>query len=239
VASLPDGPRPGTLPLGAVSKEETVMSQADPFTPPDHPRSSAGCFVVAVTGLVVFVTMLFLGGVLATVLFPRLLPWDRHKEPQRRGIGGKLTRLELLPLTGGGDQITLDDLKGRVVLLTFWGTWSEPSREQLPRIAAVGEKFRNREGFLLLPVSCGRGVHADLRQLRLDTVAFLQEKDIRIATFADPNQVSRLAVEEVVGFADYPTTLVLDRTGAVRGVWSQEAADGELEALIGKLLEES
>ncbi|HUT10966.1 MAG TPA: TlpA disulfide reductase family protein [Thermoguttaceae bacterium] len=213
------------------------MSQGEQLQPSDSRRSPAGCFVVAVTAMVVFVTMLFLGGVLATVLFPHLLEWNRPAGQEQPGIGGKLTRLELVPLTGGGEVLTLDDLDGQVVLLSFLGTWNEPSREELLHIAAVGEKFQDRKDFTLLAVSCGRAVRTDPRQLRLDTVSLLDEKGIRMATYADPDHVSRLAVDEVVGFADYPTTLVLDRSGTVRGVWSGSAAEGEMEALIEKLLE--
>jgi len=229
---------PSLFEAHSLSRKETAMSQVEQFEPSHARRSSAGCLVVGVTGVVVFATMLFLGGVLATVLFPHLFEWNRPAGEQQPGIGGKLPQLELVPLTGGGRVLTLDDLERQVVLLSFLGTWNEPSREELPHLATVGEKFQDRKDFTLLAVSCGRAVRTDLRQLRLDTASLLNEKGIRMATYADPNHVSRLAVDEVVGFADYPTTLVLDRSGSVRGVWFRQAAEGEMEALIAQLLEE-
>ena len=78
----------------------------------------------------------------------------------------------------------------------------------------------------------------DLEELRADTAALLALKDVDMPTYADPEQVSRRAVDEVIGFQGYPTTLILDRQGVIRGVWDGVASAHQLETLIDRLDEE-
>lgn len=39
----------------------------------------------------------------------------------------------------GGAAVSLDDFKGKVVLLDFWATWCEPCLRQMPRLAEAQE----------------------------------------------------------------------------------------------------
>jgi cytochrome c biogenesis protein CcmG, thiol:disulfide interchange protein DsbE len=152
--------------------------------------------------------------------------------------GKTLSQLRLQPLTGGTQPVTLADLSGQVVLVYFWGTWCPPCRTELARIADIERKFHDQPAFKLLAVSCGRGVKEDPAVLDYDTRVFLQQANITMPTYCDPENLSRQAVDEAVGF-EYPTTLVLDRQGTIRGVWSGQAdpgEDGEMRQLIARLL---
>ena len=40
-----------------------------------------------------------------------------------------------------GEEINLDTLKGKVVLLDFWGTWCAPCRISLPRLKDLASKI--------------------------------------------------------------------------------------------------
>jgi thiol-disulfide isomerase/thioredoxin len=193
--------------------------------------------------------VLFLMALTASfVLLPIL--WERMGGPeqqesgggpeQHRGVGRTLPRLELYPLTAEGGMVTLPDIRGRVVLLNFWGTWCPPCREELPHIAVVQRKFRGQNSFQLLAVSCGRGVHEDLEQLRADTQAFLDQQNFDLPTYADPNSITRNAVNEASRFDGYPTTLLLDRQGIIRRVWVgyRPGVAGEMEESIARLLAE-
>lgn len=59
-----------------------------------------------------------------------------------------------LPMFGGG-EVTLSELRGKVVLLDFWATWCPPCMQEL---SVVQEKVIDRfagEEFVFLPVSRG------------------------------------------------------------------------------------
>jgi thiol-disulfide isomerase/thioredoxin len=51
-----------------------------------------------------------------------------------------------------GQHITLDGLKGKVVLIDFWATWCGPCREALPHIQKIARKFAGQP-LVILSVS--------------------------------------------------------------------------------------
>ena len=59
----------------------------------------------------------------------------------------------LKPLDESAYGAVLTANKGSVVLVDFWATWCAPCREEMPRIAALGRKYRAK-GFRLVTVSC-------------------------------------------------------------------------------------
>ena len=52
-----------------------------------------------------------------------------------------------------GKTIRLEDFRGKVVLLNFWTTWNQMSREQLPALKAVYDAFGNDPRFAMLGLS--------------------------------------------------------------------------------------
>lgn len=159
-----------------------------------------------------------------------------------RGTGEvkTLAQLGLQPLTGQGQPVGLADLTGRVVVLHFWEPESSPSREALPHMAAIESQFRGRSAFRLLSVSCGQSTKEDFRTLRKSTRAVLDEKHVDLPTYGDAGGISRSAVERAVGISGYPTTLILDRQGRIRRVWTgfQAGMETEMQQLIARLLDE-
>jgi peroxiredoxin len=91
-------------------------------------------------------------------------------------------------------------------------------------------------------VSCG-GQDDDpvLDQLRADTQAFLESRNVELPTYADQNAVTRRALATLLQLEDfvYPTTMVVDRQGRIRGFWTgyDARAVGEMKAVIEALLE--
>lgn len=155
--------------------------------------------------------------------------------------GQRLAELQLHPLSGGDvAPVDLAHLTGRVVLINFWSASSAASREQLAQLARLHRKFRDQAAFRLLCVSCGRQNAEDVEALRAETRSVLQEEGIRIPTYADLRGVTRRAVDRAVGLSDYPTTLIIDRLGRIRGLWVgyREGARSNMEQMVAQLLAE-
>ncbi len=138
-----------------------------------------------------------------------------------QAVGRPLPMLELEGLTGTEETVRLDDLKGKVVLVNFWGTWCPPCVEELPHIADLAAALGDRPDFRLLAVSSPAGeADADLFILRSQTEDFLKTRQLDLPTYADPNGVTWQGVDMAIGgFDSMPTTVLLDRGGVIRGVW--------------------
>ncbi len=153
-------------------------------------------------------------------------------------VGHRLPHLQLAPLNGAERSIGLDDLTGHVTLLDFWGTWCPPCREEIPHIATLAAKYKDAPGFQVLAVSCGTDDREDVGELRADTFEFLQQQHLDLPTYFDPQAFTRQGIDMIGGFQGYPTTLVLDRQGIIRGAWVgyQTGDERDIERVIAELL---
>ena len=135
-------------------------------------------------------------------------------------VGRRLPGLELQALTGDVKDVSLNELAGKVAVINFWGTWCPPCRQEFPEIAALWVQLRDQPDFQLFSVSCEDN-DVNLGPLRMQTIMFLVQGESKLPTYADRSAQTRRNVAMVLGengFA-YPTTLVLDQTGVIRGVW--------------------
>jgi thiol-disulfide isomerase/thioredoxin len=150
--------------------------------------------------------------------------------------------LRLVGLTGTSGGVWFDDLAGRVTLVNYWGTWCPPCIREFPDIVALAERFGSAEDFRLYAVSCGEGPEPSLGELRAQTTAFLASRAPELPTYADPNGESRRAMTAALGLPgmSYPTTLVLDRHGTVRGFWQgyRPRNGQEMAEVVERLLDE-
>jgi thiol-disulfide isomerase/thioredoxin len=157
-------------------------------------------------------------------------------------VGRQLSGLALKPLVGQGQPVTLDGLKGKVVLLNFWATWCPPCRMELPHIAQLQKKFSAMDDVQVLPINSDDASQGS-DQLSLEVTAMLRDLKIELTVYSDPYGVSRDAVMSLPGFDDMaiPTTLVLDRQGVVRYVWVGygPGLEHRMEQAITDLLEGS
>lgn len=179
--------------------------------------------------------------VLAVFFYTLLKPAGRRENSS--AVGDKLEQLRLEPLTGGGQAVGLNDLAGRVTVINFWGTWCPPCVMEFPHVVRLNHRYRKHKAFQLFAVSCESRHDMQLAELADDTAAFLEGREVDLPTYADPQSVTRLAVEQVLGETSfsYPTTLVLDSSGVIRGVWVgyKSGVEREIDALVKKLLADS
>ncbi len=157
---------------------------------------------------------------------------------QHPAVGQRLLSVDLQALTGAVPDIRSRDLQGKVVLLNFWGTWCPPCRKEFPHIAKLHEDLAGEQGFCVLAVSCGQDGLEDEDELRAATENFLERMGTTLPTYADLQLDTRKSVFLLLGQLVYPTTLVLDREGAVRGVWEGYTSGDEkaVRRLVEKLL---
>lgn len=122
-----------------------------------------------------------------------------------------------------GNQVTLSDYKGQVVLVNIWATWCPPCRAEMPDLQAYYAANRQK-GFVVLAIDAGDD--------RTEVAAFASEYGLSFPILLDPQSqlVNRMNV------FDYPTSFILDRNGVVRNVHIGQYPPELLKADIAAVL---
>ena len=82
--------------------------------------------------------------------------------------------------TFDGDEITLDDLSGNVVVVNFWASWCVPCEDEAPILQQTWERYQS-ENFVILGLT-----HADIRR---DSLAFVEEYGLTYPNAPDPSGI--------------------------------------------------
>ena len=112
-----------------------------------------------------------------------------------------------------GQTWSLDQVRGKVVLLRFWADWCPYCRYEMPIIDKYYRKL-NKEGFLVLAVN--------VKQSPEVALAFTAQLDITFPIPLDPD--GKMAKR--YGVYGIPTNFLIDRQGIIR------------EILIGEVFKE-
>jgi beta-lactamase regulating signal transducer with metallopeptidase domain/thiol-disulfide isomerase/thioredoxin len=150
--------------------------------------------------------------------------------------GDRETRKRLDPLEGHpapalavdnwsdsqGRKLTLNELKGKVVLIDFWGVWCGACVEALPNLQRIHDKFRDR-GFELI------GVHSTEHGERMSEFAREHKLDWPLAVDIANKTESAYRVK------GWPALYLIDRQGILRVA---EPHPLQLEVQIERLLAE-
>ncbi len=126
-----------------------------------------------------------------------LLPCCAKKEKEA-GLAPSFTLKTL-----DGKEISLSQLKGKVVLLDFWATWCAPCKESIPHLVQLYKDYRGR-GFELIGMNVDKG---DIEAVR----RFVTSVDIPYPVVTAPEDVIRNY--RVTGI---PATFLIDREGRIR-----------------------
>ncbi len=79
-----------------------------------------------------------------------------------------------------GKQVSLDDFKGKPVLITFWATWCESCKEEMPVLEKFSQGKRDQLAILLIAIDGERKKAAqtiiDKNKVTLPVLLLLKEK---------------------------------------------------------------
>ncbi|MGE5293310.1 MAG: redoxin domain-containing protein, partial [Solirubrobacterales bacterium] len=119
-----------------------------------------------------------------------------------------------------GEPVTLAELKGKVVLLDFWGTWCGPCRRALPGLAELHRKYAG-DGLVIVAVHDASRTGASLLEKNRD-VLDLSNVPFRVAVDSplEGAVVSDTAIGTgrtiaVYGIHGFPTSLIINKDGRV------------------------
>jgi peroxiredoxin len=104
-------------------------------------------------------------------------------------------------LTPEKGQISLSDLKGKVVFLNFWATWCKPCEEEMPAMERLHRRFKDK-GLVVLAISedtDGASVVGP----------YLKKHGLTFPVGLDP----KMAVAGQYGVWAVPSTFIIDKSG--------------------------
>jgi thiol-disulfide isomerase/thioredoxin len=129
---------------------------------------------------------------------------------------------------GAGKPVKLSDFKGQAVVLNLWATWCAPCVKEMPTLAALQSAFAGK-GVKVVALSADSASATDKAKAFIAAHApldFYQD-----AKFAVPSAIT----PHIDGF---PTTLLYDRSGRLKGLVQGDADwdSPEAKAVVEKLL---
>lgn len=132
-----------------------------------------------------------------------------------------------------GKPVTLEQFRGRTVLLNLWATWCVPCRQEMPALDALEQKLGGPDFQVV-------AVNIDTRDLQKPKT-FLNEIGVKkLAYFADGNAKTFQDLKAVGRAFGMPTTLLIDPQGCEIGSiagpaeWGGEDAEKLVKAALGK-----
>ena len=102
-----------------------------------------------------------------------------------------------------GQPISLEDYRGRVVLINFWATWCPPCVEEIPSLGRLQKKFPTKE-FSIISVDVGDQKEQVEQFLKKVPAKYPVMLDSEGRTVHDWN------------LRAFPTTFIIDRQGVIR-----------------------
>jgi thiol-disulfide isomerase/thioredoxin len=161
------------------------------------------------------------------------------KERLRDSIGRQQLSAETLPLSLPdlqGRQISLDALKGKVVILDFWATWCTPCKAALPTMQRAVNQYKNDTGVVFLFVDTWEVVPKDTRMQLINNL--VKSKGYSLTILLD--QLQNLETRSYLMSGRYdikglPTKLVINTRGQVQ--FRNIGFDGNEDKLLNEVNE--
>lgn len=124
-----------------------------------------------------------------------------------------------------GEEVSLSDYEGKVVMLNFWATWCGPCRAEMPDMARLYDKYKEL-GFVILAVNQQENASR--------VIGFKRELELDFPTVLDPFGRTGLKY----GVRSLPTTYIIDKEGRTLGGaigvrnWNSRDAQKLIESLL-------
>ena len=126
--------------------------------------------------------------------------------------------------TSEGEYISLDDLRGKVVLLDFWGTWCPPCVASVPALRDLHKRYAKEKSFVMISVSSD-GIEEKWKD-------FILKNQMDWPQYLDRSH----KIQRAFDVHAFPSYILLDHEGIVRyrTVTTSWERTGELDAAIKK-----
>jgi peroxiredoxin len=126
--------------------------------------------------------------------------------------------------TSEGEYVSLDDLRGKVVLLDFWGTWCPPCVASVPALRDLHKRYEKEKSFVMISISSD-GIEEKWRD-------FIVKNQMVWPQYLDRDR----HVQHAFDVHNFPSYILRDLEGIVRYLTVTTSWDrtGDLDSAIKK-----
>ena len=136
-----------------------------------------------------------------------------------------------------GRPVSLDDLRGEVVLLNIWATWCGPCRDEMPSMERLHRELGPR-GLKIVAVSvdAAPGIAQPGRQPGGDVAEFVRQLGLTFTVWHDPSG----QIQRTYRTTGVPESFIIDRDGVIQKkvIGATEWDSGSHPELLRRLLDE-
>jgi peroxiredoxin len=128
--------------------------------------------------------------------------------------------------TSEGEYISLEDLRGKIVMLDFWGTWCPPCVDAVPAIRDLRKRYAKEPSFMII------GISSDADEAKWKD--FTAKNHMVWPQYLDRDH----HVQRAFDVRAFPTYIMIDHEGIVRfrGVSTSWERTGALDDAIKKAI---
>lgn len=123
-----------------------------------------------------------------------------------------------------GKILSLEDFRGKVLIINFWATWCPPCEEEIPKLNQLHKRYKN-EGLVVI------GIALDKDSLNL-VEPFIRKKRVGYPILVGNEQLLR----SLKDFSGVPTTLIVDQKGNIQKKFDGSFDKDDLEKSLKELL---
>lgn len=127
----------------------------------------------------------------------------------------KLTDME-------GNEVTLEDFKGKPIVMNFWATWCGYCKEEMPYFETAYQANKDEVQFLMIDAVDGQRETVEVGK------KFIEDNKYTFPVYFDMNQ----QVIYDYGVTSFPSTLFVDKDGYVAGGYQGKIEEETLLAGI-------
>lgn len=155
---------------------------------------------------------------------------EKIKSTEATAIGQQVIAIDKKDVNG--NPVNLETLKGKYVLIDFWGTWCGPCRQGHPHLKELYAKYKDK-GFEILGIAHEQSDNMDNNRRVLKEA--IEKDGLPWLQVLNNEGVDKFDAVKAYGITAFPTKILIDKEGKIiaRYVGDSEEFDKKLKEIFG------